>query len=266
MVRRSCLLSSPFSVHTAGERPIGAVPFRRAVAWQGVLLVEPSRDPESPAGGTAVNLAMSARLLGLTRTKKKKEVTSCSCRLFLSSLKGPVSFKCFCFLDEVYNFTFLYISLKKQNKTKLWSHCKRNHVLAFFPELWLDLESFAFWSRYNRSGEFHKVVYEDRPGTWERTNTGNLSDLAPTPHRITYKWNLFREKLTFLIIVWHVICNHVSKVQQQVPCVLGDGSFVMFLWSTRAGQHTRLVLKFPLDPKLLPVTINLTEFVQMCEM
>lgn len=135
MVRRSCLLSSPFSVHTAGERPIGAVPFRRAVAWQGVLLVEPSRDAESPAGGTAVNLAMSARLLGLTRTKKKKkkeEVTSCSRRLFLSSLKGPVSFKCFRFLDEVYNFTFLYISLKKQNKTKLWSHCKRNQVLAFF--------------------------------------------------------------------------------------------------------------------------------------
>lgn len=40
---------------------------------------------------------------------------------------------------------FIKKNKKNKQKQKLWSHCKRNQVLAFFlPELWLDLESFTF--------------------------------------------------------------------------------------------------------------------------
>lgn len=43
--------------------------------------------------------------------------------------------------------------------------------------------------------------------------------------------------LTFLIIVGHVICNHVAKIQEEVPRVLGDRSLVMFLNATQTDAN-----------------------------
>lgn len=110
----SFLLSRPFRIHTAGEPPPSAVsiPTYRAVAWQVQLFLEQSRaeqrgvqDTENPAGETEVNLAMSIwRLSRRTRTKMWPVVFIVSIQL--PERWFPDSFKCFCFLSEVYNFHF----------------------------------------------------------------------------------------------------------------------------------------------------------------
>jgi hypothetical protein len=38
---------------------------------------------------------------------------------------------------------------------------------------------------------------------------------------------------TFLVIIGHIVINHHCKIQQQIPCILWNRSFMMFLWETR---------------------------------
>lgn len=90
------------SGRAAGGRPTGSVPFHKAdgsSCWQ--TASSGAQSPERRDGGESGKV--SARLLSLTRTKigqKTKETkkgTNWSRRWILSSLKVPVSFKCFCF-------------------------------------------------------------------------------------------------------------------------------------------------------------------------
>ena len=47
---------------------------------------------------------------------------------------------------------------------------------------------------------------------------------------------IYPQRLTFLVVVRHVVCDHVAKVQEEVPCVFGNWPLVMLLKATQSRQ------------------------------
>ncbi len=49
-------------------------------------------------------------------------------------------------------------------------------------------------------------------------------------------------KLTFLVIVWHVVCDHIAEVQKEVPCVLGNWALVMLLNAAQSQEKGKTII------------------------